>query len=72
MSDEIADLKRQIEELTEELELVHHENNELRGAILWCGGSSDFGPGGVAYIGWQNICQPLIKFHPIVRIKFTK
>ncbi|MGH7484971.1 MAG: hypothetical protein ACREMY_05090 [bacterium] len=29
----------------------------LRTALIWCGGSSDFAPGGVAHEGWQKMMQ---------------
>jgi hypothetical protein len=32
-----------------------------RDALIWCSGSEDFGPGGKAEKGWNNICRPLIE-----------
>jgi hypothetical protein len=36
------------------------EIDRLRDALFWCGGSGDFGPGGVASEGWKAICGPLL------------
>ena len=30
-------------------------------ALIWCSGSADFGPGGQAEKGWDNICRPLLQ-----------
>lgn len=32
----------------------------LEAALLWCGGSNDFQPGGIADEGWQKVCVPLL------------
>lgn len=32
---------------------------EVREALIWCSGSADFAPGGIAYKGWQKV-KPLI------------
>lgn len=34
---------------------------KLRDALRWCGGSSDFAPGGKAHEGWTKIVLPLLK-----------
>ena len=34
--------------------------DELREALIWCGGSADFGPGGKAEAGWNKVCRPLL------------
>lgn len=34
---------------------------KLREALIWCGGSADFGPGGQAREGWLKLCAPLIE-----------
>lgn len=34
--------------------------DEYREALMWCGGSTDFGPGGQAREGWLKGVQPLI------------
>jgi hypothetical protein len=34
---------------------------ELQAALLWCGGSADFGPEGQAREGWKKICVPLLR-----------
>ncbi len=46
---------------------LEHENGllrarvaELEEALVWCGGSADFAPGGQARIGWETMCMPLI------------
>ncbi len=33
----------------------------LEGALVWCSGSSDFAPGGIAEAGWNNVCRPLLQ-----------
>jgi len=33
---------------------------ELLDALIWCSGSQDFGPGGVARKGWLKKCKPLL------------
>lgn len=30
-------------------------------ALQWCGGSSDFSPGGKARKGWLLLCQPVLE-----------
>jgi len=30
-------------------------------ALIWCGGSADFGEGGQAREGWKKICEPLLR-----------
>lgn len=30
-------------------------------ALVWCGGSADFGPGGQAREGWLKLCAPLLQ-----------
>ena len=32
-----------------------------REALIWCGGSGDFGEGGQAEIGWKEMCEPLLR-----------
>jgi len=34
---------------------------ELDGALVWCSGSSDFAPGGIAEAGWNKVCRPLLQ-----------
>ena len=34
---------------------------ELEAALVWCGGSSDFCPGGIAREGWMKVCAPLLQ-----------
>jgi hypothetical protein len=36
------------------------EIEELRHALAWCGGSADFGPGGIARKGWEKVVRPLL------------
>lgn len=36
------------------------EIEKLRDALIWCGGSMDFSPGGQAREGWEKIVHPLI------------
>lgn len=33
----------------------------LENALVWCGGSSDFAPGGKARKGWLKLCAPLLR-----------
>jgi len=33
---------------------------ELLDALIWCSGSQDFGPGGMARKGWLKKCKPLL------------
>lgn len=33
---------------------------QYREALIWCGGSADFGQGGKAETGWKKICEPLL------------
>jgi hypothetical protein len=33
---------------------------ELLDALIWCSGSQDFGPGGIARKGWLKKCKPLL------------
>lgn len=30
-------------------------------ALIWCGGSEDFAPGGRAHEGWKRLVRPLLK-----------
>lgn len=39
---------------------VKEENHKLRQALRWCGGSTDFSPGGQAHEGWVKIVAPLL------------
>jgi hypothetical protein len=34
---------------------------KLEEALIWCSGSKDFGPGGIAEEGWNTVCRPLLK-----------
>jgi len=34
--------------------------DEYREALIWCGGSEDFGPGGKAQEGYNKIVRPLL------------
>ena len=45
-------------ELAEEFYGIVHEYME---ALIWCSGSADFGPGGIAEVGWKKICEPLLR-----------
>ncbi len=36
-------------------------NGDLKEALIWCSGSTDFGPGGKAETGWNKTCRPLLK-----------
>lgn len=40
------------------------EIERLRDALIWCGGSQDFSPGGIAREGWERVVHPLITPHP--------
>jgi len=40
---------------------LEEENRLLRDALRWCGGSSDFAPGGQARAGWEKVCAPLVE-----------
>lgn len=35
--------------------------DQYREALIWCGGSADFGEGGQAHEGWKKICEPLLR-----------
>ncbi len=35
--------------------------DEYREALIWCGGSADFGHGGQARIGWLKIADSLLR-----------
>lgn len=35
-------------------------NKKLREALIWCGGASDFAPGGQAEEGWKRYALPII------------
>lgn len=52
--------------LTEERRLAQEESkkdiDELVEALIWCSGSSDFSPGGIAEEGWKKV-KPLIDKH---------
>jgi hypothetical protein len=48
----------------------HHESEvdrlraalvECHAALLWCGGSNDFQPEGIAAQGWRNVVIPVLK-----------
>ncbi len=43
-----------------EYDRLNDERNKLREALLWCSGSRDFQPGGIARDGWLKLCKPLI------------
>lgn len=36
------------------------EIRRLRDALSWCSGSPSFAEGGEAYLGWLNVCAPLL------------
>lgn len=33
-------------------------------ALIWCSGSADFAPDGIAAEGWRKLCKPLIDMAP--------
>lgn len=37
------------------------ENERLRDALRWCGGSPSFAPEGEAHAGWQKVVAPLLQ-----------
>ena len=41
--------------LVNELSAANAKVKELQEALQWCGGSNDFGPGGIAEKGWLKI-----------------
>ena len=43
------------------LQAVSEERDEMREALIWCGGCTVFGPGGQAREGWIRIVQPLLE-----------
>lgn len=42
---------------------------DLVDALRWCSGSDAFTPGGIAHVGWQKICEPLLAKHPSPEMK---
>ncbi len=34
---------------------------EYRQALIWCGGSADFGYGGKSHEGWKKVCETLLR-----------
>jgi len=59
------DLKaKQICEDGAKIERLEDENKRLREALIWCGGSPDFCPGGQARIGWEKLVIPLLSPKP--------
>ena len=50
-----------IPELAEEFARIIENYRE---ALIWCGGSADFGQGGKAEKGWKGICEPLLRNIP--------
>ena len=51
---ELGKSERQVREL-------QHHITKLRDALLWCGGSPDFNPGGQARQGWIIEVAPLLQ-----------
>lgn len=39
---------------------MQEENRKLKDALVFCGGSNDFGEGGQAREGWLKLCAPLL------------
>jgi hypothetical protein len=37
-----------------------------REALIWCSGSQDFQRGGIAQIGWDRLCRPLLSAETFV------
>ena len=39
--------------------------DEYREALIWCGGSDDFGDGGKAREGWLKVVESLVRQQPV-------
>jgi hypothetical protein len=65
MTDTLAEKLRQITaDDNDEADILFEAADrieELQAALLWCGGSADFGPEGQAREGWKKICVPLLR-----------
>lgn len=48
------------EEAADRIEALAARVAVLEEALLWCGGSNDFHPGGIAHEGWRKVCAPLL------------
>lgn len=46
--------------LVADLHRLREREARMRGALIWCGGSADFGPGGKARKGWLKLVVPLL------------
>jgi hypothetical protein len=53
-------LEKKFTQLSRQFEFLIYVG-KLQKALVWCGESKDFGPGGVAEEGWNTICQPLLE-----------
>jgi hypothetical protein len=53
-------MQARIAELVAENEAFREAIIRMRDALRWCGGSSDFAPGGLAHAGWNNVAAPLV------------
>ena len=42
-------------------EVIAEKIDQYLEALIWCGGSADFGPGGQAEKGWNRCVLPLLK-----------
>jgi hypothetical protein len=56
-----------VDECMEEISALEAEIMRLRtlydrciAALIWCSGSADFSPGGLAHVGWQKLVKPLL------------
>jgi hypothetical protein len=47
--------------MQEEVDRLRAALVECHAALLWCGGSKDFQPEGIAAQGWRNVVLPVLK-----------
>ena len=52
---------KKIKQLQADLAAKEEEIERFKEALQWCGGSADFALDGKARLGWEKICQPLLK-----------
>lgn len=55
------ELMNELARVKTELLKVKKDLARAREALVWCGGSADFSPGGQARAGWEKLVQPILR-----------
>jgi uncharacterized protein YfaS (alpha-2-macroglobulin family) len=60
LHEELAEASKETQLANEISQVLADRLKQFQEALVWCSGSADFGPGGVAREGWERLCQPLL------------